>query len=394
MTAFSVGAAPCRRFPWGAGTASVTLMSATRPVCIRYTFDLRPCTREPVDWPSITGCPPPLPACWLHLTRTERSQYLATWDVVRLDPKADVDADRRGRVEAELVAQAQRDWPDVGEPWSQKNDEQMLRAWEAGTSAAVLAVMFDRSPEQVLGRIGFFAGVDLPDRNDDDTADLLRMLRQEVEANLATLALVRQRPELIVSAGPTVAEQLERAGVPQPLRARPWLELAMLVECGTCMAVPEAACTGAEAVDAGRGVVVCSARLEEIPEVTAGRCARQGCSGSQVDRPLGWTEHCWAHSDEKVRSALYVERLEVSDGRESKMMLEVDIEASEDFWCAQCRAEPGVECRGRLLPVRGQGAKLGTPGTEMSHHARIKQARSHRRARQAIEAVEPSLPFL
>lgn len=191
---------------------------------------------------------------------------------------------------------------------------------------------------------------------------------------------------------PSPYELLARAAVPFHLRARGWLELAMLVECAMCIAGPGERCTGAEAVNAGQGVVICAERIDEIPEVTAGKCPR--CTGSLMDRPEGWHDTCWNHSSKEVRAALAEERTEVWDAgyRSYKRMLNVDVEAAAEFGCMECGAGPRLPCR-EPRPY-GPSATPMPPEAGLSHYARIRVAQSHRRARIALSAQASALPFL
>lgn len=324
------------------------------------------CGTAAVDWPALPACPLGALRCWEHLSSAELEHCHAVRDAsgTRAWTLA-----VRSIADMERIRAFRQTWTNAYNPWGGGDDAELRTLWETGGGVTNIAEHLGRHPETVRARLVLLGAADVP---------------ASVTAYAIASHRARAHAAEVAASQMTAFDQLAAAGVPDSLLAPTWLALALLVECVECCADAGQACTGPAAVDTGGGTVVCPSRPGQIPVITADRCTK-GDKGYRVDRSDGWTEYCWNHLQADERAACRAERTEIYDEADNEwhMFLDVDIERAESFLCVQCRAEPDIPCR-------GEWAERNT----MPHPARIKAARSHRRARTYLESQEPVLPFL
>ncbi|MCD0445845.1 hypothetical protein LO763_19740 [Glycomyces sp. A-F 0318] len=364
--------------------AMVQVMYTYQPRCPRRSASGQVCGALAAEWPVLPCCPLPVLACWEHLSADEAEHCHAIRDASARWRWTGAAGDGPDAPTVSVFRQA---WPRAYESWLSGDDARLQTLWHEEVGISALAAAFARHPETIRARLVLLGVVGMPA---SVTAYAIATYRTSAAASAAPSAVTPTVAVPPQPRQPSPYERLAHADIPFHLRARAWLELAMLVECGACCADPGGRCTGPEAVDVGRDVVVCPARVDEIPEVTAERCPR--CNGYLMDRPMGWHDTCWNHSSKEDRVALAGERTEVWDAgyRSYKRMLTIDVETATQFGCMECGVTPGVPCR--EPQTYHPSATPNPPGAELSHYARVRVAQSHRRARHFLATQETAPP--
>lgn len=351
------------------------------PRCTRQGVDGQRCSETAAEWPVLPCCPLPVVACWAHLSADEAEHCHAIRDA---SGRWLWTGDAGDEPDAPTASMFRNTWTSAYDPWPSEDDARLRVLWDQGVGLTDIAEALARHPETIRARLALLGVAGMPAST---TAFAMSTYMQRPPAPTPRVAVAPAPPQR----QPSPYELLDSAGVPWHLRSRPWVELAALVECGSCFADPGAPCTGHDAIDMGRGVVICPARFDEIPEVKPDQCPR--CAKPCMDRPAGWHDTCWNHSSKEDKVAFASERTQVWDNgyRSYKKMLNIDVATADQFGCMECGVTPGVPCR---EPQRyGPADKPNPPDEGLSHFARIRVAQSHRRTRIFLEGQEPALPF-
>lgn len=352
------------------------------PRCTWRGVEGQRCSETAAEWPVLPCCPLPVVVCWAHLSADEAEHCHAIRDA---SGRWLWTGDAGDEPDAPSVSVFRAAWANAYDPWSHGDDERMLHLWNESVGITDIAEEFGRHPETVRARLALLGVAGMPA---SATAFAIQTYRERPPAPAVTAASPPPPPQRQPT--PTPYQLLDGAGVPFNLRTSDWLELAMLIECGTCFAEPGTPCAGPEAIDVGNGVIVCPSRPEDIPEIEAERCPH--CTSYLVERSWGWHETCWSRSKGPDKAAFTRERTSVWDDkyRRDQRFLTVDVEAATRFWCGQCGVTPRVPCR-EVAPLFSKpGLKVPEAGV---HPARVRNARSYRRARNYLESLDRVGPF-